>query len=71
MGVCSPTLLDVLTQMLYWPYWEVRMKAAQALGKLQHEIPDETIHRLFALCEDPESRAVRQVANEALKKILQ
>jgi HEAT repeat protein len=71
MGVHSPTLFDVLTQLLHWPYWEVRMKAVQALGKLQGKIPDATIHRLFALHEDPDSRAVRQAASEALGKILQ
>lgn len=70
LGYNAPALLEKLTQLLDWPYWEVRMKAAQALGKLRRNIPDAAIRRLLELRHDPQSRAVRVAANDALPEIL-
>jgi hypothetical protein len=70
LGYSSPALLEKLTQLLQWPYWEVRMKAAQALGKLRRNIPDAAIRHLLELRNDPQSRAVRLAANDALAEIL-
>jgi len=66
----TPELLARLGELLDWPHWEVRMKAAQALGKLRRNIPDSALRRLLALQSDPRSRAVREAANEALAEIL-
>ena len=66
----SPVLLEKLTQLLDWPYWEVRMKAIQALKKMPRNIPDAAIRRLLELRHDPESQAVRNAADDALAEIL-
>jgi HEAT repeat protein len=70
LGFASSNLLEQLTLLLDWPYWEVRMKAAQALGKLRRNIPDAAIRRLLELRRDPQSRTVCVVANDALAEIL-
>lgn len=51
-------------------YWEVRVKAAQALGKLRRDIPEEAVERLKAMRNDPGSSAVQLAADEALAEIL-
>ncbi len=33
LGTASPKLLEKLTELLDWSHWQVRIKAAQALGK--------------------------------------
>lgn len=70
MGRATPELLARLGDLLDWPYWEVRMKATQALGKLRRNIPDAMIRQLLDLRHDPRSRAVREAADEALAEIL-
>ena len=70
MGRASPDLVGKLTELLDWPYWEVRMKAAQALGKLYRNIPDVALRRLFELRHDPQSQTVRETAEIALAAIL-
>lgn len=47
MGRATPDLVECLSEMLHWSYWEVRMKAVQALGKLRCNIPDATLRRLL------------------------
>lgn len=66
----SPALLEQLTNLLDWPYWQVRMKAAQALGQLRRNIPDAAIRGLLHLLHDPQSRTVQQAAHDALAAIL-
>jgi HEAT repeat protein len=51
-------------------YWEVRVKAAQALGKLRRDIPQEAVERLKAMRNDPGSRAAQMAADDALAEIL-
>jgi len=63
-------LMDYVADLLDWPYWEVRFKATQALGKLRRNIPDRAIRRLLDLRRDPTSRALRIAADDALSDIL-
>jgi HEAT repeat protein len=71
MENASPFLIGKLTPLLDWPYyWEVRMKAAQALGKLRHNVPEEAIRRLIELRNGPEPLAVRRAADDALAEVL-
>ena len=70
MENASSFLIDKLTPLLDWPYWEVRMRAAQVLGKLRRNIPEESISRLLELRNDPESQALRRAADDALAEIL-
>jgi HEAT repeat protein len=70
IGQAEPSLIAQLGELLDWPYWEVRMKAVCALGRLRHNIPDATIRRLLDLRHDPQSRAVREAADETLAEIL-
>ena len=66
----SPPLLERLTEMLDWHYWQVRLRAVWALGEIRRNIPDRAIRRLLELRHDPESAAVCWEADEALAKIL-
>ncbi len=63
--------LEKLTSLLEpsW-YWEVRVKAAQALGKLRRDLPEEAVERLKAMRNDSGSRAVQMAADDALAEIL-
>lgn len=69
-GQPLPSYIALLSDLLNWPYWEVRMKAAKALGKIRHHIPVTTVKRLENLRKDPESHAVCETADAALAKIL-
>jgi HEAT repeat protein len=66
----SLSLFEKLKECLSWPYWEVRMMAAQTLAKLRRNIPDDVITRLTELRFDQEADAVRKAADEALAEIL-
>lgn len=70
VGYASPAVFERLTELLDWPYWEVRVKAIRAFGELRRSIPDKAIRRLLELRDDPQSRAVRQAADEVLAEIL-
>jgi len=69
-GQISATIIETLESLLDWPYWQVRMKAAQALGKLRRNIPDPVIRRLLELRHDQQSQVVRESADDALAEIL-
>jgi HEAT repeat protein len=71
-GYRAPPVLTKVTELLDWPYWEVRMKAAQTLGALRRNIPDAALKRLLALRRDPDPlmRSVREAADDALAEIL-
>ncbi|HEX4206659.1 MAG TPA: HEAT repeat domain-containing protein [Ktedonobacteraceae bacterium] len=69
IGRATPAVLDLLTEMLDWPYWEVRSTAAEALGTIQRNIPDRALHKLHALLHDPQSHTVRMAAEKALTEI--
>ncbi|HEX4716778.1 MAG TPA: HEAT repeat domain-containing protein, partial [Ktedonobacteraceae bacterium] len=66
----EPSLLAMLETLLDWPYWQVRMKAAEAFSKIRRNIPETAIERLLTLRFDPEPRAVRQAADRALAEII-
>jgi HEAT repeat protein len=70
MEYASPAIFERLTQLLNWPYWQVRLKTIRAFGKLRRNIPDEAIRRLYELRHDSQSRAVREAADEVLAEIL-
>jgi HEAT repeat protein len=69
-GQPFPAFIALLTTLLDWPYWEVRMKAIHALGKIRRQIPEATVQKLEALRKDPESQAVCDAADDALAEIL-
>lgn len=72
LGITSKELLEKLTELLDWPYWQVRVRAIQALGKLRRNILDTTIQRLLQLRLDPDPKmcSVREAADDALVEIL-
>ncbi len=70
MEPLSSTIQGKLLELLDWPYWEVQMMAAQILGTLQRNIPQEVIERLFALRKNAASRTVREAADDALAELL-
>ncbi len=70
MQTSASTIVDYLLALLEWPFWEVRARAALALGRLGAAIPAQGIHRLVELRHDPSSRAVRAAAERALAMIL-
>jgi HEAT repeat protein len=61
-----PVLVERLVALLDWPYWEVRVKAIQALGKLSPPLPETATEKLRALQHDATSRAVRVAATQVL-----
>jgi HEAT repeat protein len=66
----SSAVIEMLTELLDWPYSQVREEACKALSKSRQDIPATTIQRLQTLVGDPESEAVRIAAADALAKIL-
>jgi HEAT repeat protein len=69
-GIASAAVFAMLTELLDWPYSQVREEACKALGEIRQSIPDTSIRRLLTLRGDPESEAVRFAADDALAKIL-
>jgi HEAT repeat protein len=65
-------VLAKVTELLDWPYWQVRMQAVETLGELRRNIPDAAIRRLLALRRDPNPlmKSVREAADDALAEIL-
>lgn len=70
MGRATPAVLEMVIDLLDYPFWEVRGRAAQALGTLRRNIPDRAIRRLLELRKDDESPDVRVAADQALADIL-
>ena len=70
MGLSSPVFLEEITKLLDWHHWQVRIKAAQALGSMRRNIPDMTIKRLLELRLADPVKAVREAADDALAEIL-
>jgi HEAT repeat protein len=66
----TPALRSKLTELLASPYWEVQMKAAQALGNVRRNIPQEAIERLLELRNHSPSQTVRDAADDALAELL-
>jgi HEAT repeat protein len=67
----APTLLvNLLTELLDHPTWEVRCQAAQAVGEVRRGVPDAALRRLLRLRRDDPSRAVRQAVDDALACVL-
>jgi HEAT repeat protein len=71
LGYTSPTLVEKLVNLLDWSYWEVQVKAIEALGRLRRNIPDAAIRHLFELWRDPfQPQTIRQAVDQALASIL-
>jgi HEAT repeat protein len=70
MGRATPAVLNMVIELLDYPFWEVRVRAIETLGKLRRNIPDHVIRRLIALRNAPELPAIRAAANQALAEIL-
>jgi HEAT repeat protein len=72
LGIARREVFDYLERLLDWHFWQVRVKAAKALGQIQRNVPETTIKRLLELRLDPDPmmRAVREAANDALAEIL-
>jgi HEAT repeat protein len=72
IGLTSPIILEKLTQLLDWPYWQVQLKAARALGKLRRNIPQAAIYRLLELSRlpGPKMQVLREAADDTLAEIL-
>ncbi len=70
MGRAEPELLAILDTLLDWPNWQVRFKAAEAFGKVGRNNPEPAIEPLLKLLFDPQSPAIRQIADDALAEIL-
>jgi HEAT repeat protein len=66
----NPEVLALLSDLLDWPYWQVRVEAATTLANIHRNMPDRAIRRLLELRLDPASQAVREAADHALVEIL-
>ncbi|WP_201372539.1 HEAT repeat domain-containing protein [Ktedonobacter robiniae] len=68
----TPQTLKDLISLLHWPYWQVQLKAIQALGRLRRNIPDKAIEQLLELRLKPglENIYIRQTADETLAELL-
>jgi HEAT repeat protein len=65
-GLRSPEAIAELTELLHWPYWQVRLSAVEALPRSGPGLPCATHDRLEELCHDAQSAAVREAARAAL-----
>ncbi len=70
MALLEPDQLRALTQLLDWPYWEVRASAIRGLRSLRPTLPDAVLERLMALRHDGESLDVRRAADDTLGELL-
>lgn len=64
--ISSARAIRVLTELLSWPFWQVRWQAIQSLGELDVALPEPVFRQLRDLCADPQSSAVREAAAELL-----
>ena len=71
MKYSDPMLVETLAQLLDWPYWQVRMKAASALGEVRRNIPDTAIRRLLALRSDLEMPSRILCKGKVVKELLE
>ena len=65
-------VFDRLVPLLDWHYWQVRVKAARALGQIRRNIPDVAIKRLLVMRGERGAlmRSVSEAADDALLEIL-
>ena len=68
--VASDAILQLLGSYLDDTFWQVRMKAIQALRVFMQQIPDNMIAEFYRLRHDPESRGVREEADDTLVALL-
>ncbi len=71
IGYSTPQVFNKLIPLLDWHYWQVQVKAAQALGKIRRNIPDLAIKHLLVIRSDSAFiQSVREAADDALSEIL-
>ncbi|HXR65919.1 MAG TPA: HEAT repeat domain-containing protein, partial [Ktedonobacteraceae bacterium] len=70
IGRATPEVLNLVVDLLDWPYRETRLEAVRALGAIHRAIPDRAIRRLLELRRDPQSSELRRAADVALAEIL-
>lgn len=64
----SPIFIEMLTQFLAHPYWEVRMKAIWGIGTLCTPLADTLRERLQGMSNDAQSLGVRHMATKILNQ---
>jgi HEAT repeat protein len=70
IGRATPEVLNLVVDLLDWPYRETCLEAVRALGAIHRTIPDRAIRRLLELRRDPQSSELRRAADVALAEIL-
>jgi HEAT repeat protein len=67
IGSDAPAFVARLIELLGWPYWETRMRAIWAIGRLGSRAPESAIEQLRERVHDPESDSVRRMAERVLE----
>jgi hypothetical protein len=70
IGRATPEVLNMVVDLLDWPYQETRLEAVRALRAIHRTIPDRAIRRLIELRRDLQSSELRCAADIALAEIL-
>jgi hypothetical protein len=70
LGLRIPIRQEKLAELLTWPFWQVRLKTIEAVGKIRRYIPDVAIRLLYDLRRNDSVQAVRDAADDALAEIL-
>jgi HEAT repeat protein len=66
MDHVPPPLLNMLIELLDYPYEQVKLEAIYALGKIHQPIPEPALHRIAQLRANSQSQAIHQAADEVL-----
>ena len=70
MGQASHDHIQKLSELLFWPHWQVQLNTMESFRKLHQPIPDQAIHRLLYLRQNSQARDVRQGADDTLAELL-
>jgi hypothetical protein len=68
IGYSTLMVFDRLVPLLDWHYWQVRVKAARAFGKIRRNIPEVAIKRLLVMRSERGAlmHSVSEAADDAL-----
>jgi HEAT repeat protein len=70
MRLASLDYIQKLTDLLFWPHWQVQLNTIEAFRRLRRPIPDHAIEQLLYLRQSSQAEPVRQVADDALAELL-
>jgi HEAT repeat protein len=70
MGLASLDYIQKLTELLFWPHWQVQLNVIESFRRLHRPIPDNAIKHLLYLRQNSQAQPVRQVADNALADLL-